>query len=231
MVIAGDVKPAEVKRLVEKYFGWIPKAPVPARPQYKEPPPITKEIVVKTTDTVQVPKVFLVWRGPPKYSAEEPALAVAAAILGDGKSSRLYKRLVYDLKIAQEVSASFDAEELGGNFQIEVTAKPGIDPTRLIKEVTAEVGKLAVDVPQQVEVERAQASHEAAFLRGLESGLRRAILLASYDVEAKDPAYFPKDLARFRAVTPAIVKDAAAKYLKPTSRLQLTISPGKKVLK
>jgi zinc protease len=231
MVIAGDVKPSEVKRLVEKYFGWIPKAPVPVRPQYKTPPPITKEIVVKTTDTVQVPKVFLVWRGPQKYSAEEPAMEVVAAILGDGKSSRLYKRLVYDLKIAQEVSASFEGEELGGVFQIEVTAKPGTDPTRLIKEVTDEVGKLSADLPKPVEVERAQASHEAAFLRGLESALRRAILLASYDIEAKDPAYFAKDLARYRAVTPAHVKDAAAKYLKPTARLQLTISPGKKVTK
>jgi zinc protease len=229
IVIAGDVKVTEVKRLIDKYFGWIPKAPVPVRPQYQTPPPITKEIVVKSTDSVEVPKVFIAWRGPQKYSAEEPAMEVVAAILGDGKSSRLYKRLIYDLKLAQEVSASFDGAQLGGTFSIEVTAKKGVDPARLIKEVTDEVAKLAGAGPKPVEVERAQAQHEAAFLRGLESNLQRAILLASYDVEAKDPTYFSKDLARYRAVTTAQVKDAAAKYLKPQSRVVLTISPGKKV--
>ncbi|MBA2538734.1 MAG: insulinase family protein [Deltaproteobacteria bacterium] len=228
MVIAGDVKPAEVKRLVEKYFAWIPKGPTPTRPQYKTPAPITKEIVVKTTDDVQVPKVFISWRGPTKFSAEEPAMDLAAAVLGDGKSSRLYKRLVYDLKIAQEVEAGFHAEELAGTFAIEVTAKPGVDPQRLIKEVTDEVAKLAGTAPLPVEIERAQSSHESHFLQGLEQTQARAVLLASYDVEAKDPAFFPKDLARYRAVTPAQVKDMAAKYLKASARVVLTISPGKK---
>ena len=124
MVIAGDVKPAEVKKLVDKYFAWIPKGTTPARPQYKEPAPITKEIVLKTTDDVQVPKVFISWRGPKHFSADEPALALAGSILGDGKSSRLYKRLVYDEKIAQSVEAGFQGEELAGTFSIEVTAKP-----------------------------------------------------------------------------------------------------------
>ena len=228
MVIAGDVKPAEAKRLVEKYFNFIPKGATPARPQYKTPAPITKEIVIKTTDDVQVPKIFISWRGPQTFSAEEPAMDMAAAILGDGKSSRLYKRLVYDEKIAQEVEAGFHGEELAGTFQIEVTAKPGVDPQRLIKEVTEEVARLAGEAPKPVELERAQSSHESQFLQGLENTLARAILLASYDVEANDPAYFPKDLARYRAVTPAQVKDATAKYLKPTARVVLTISPGKK---
>ncbi len=228
MVIAGDVKPADAKKLVEKYFAWIPKAPTPARPTYKTPAPIVKEIVLKSTDDVQVPKVYISWRGPVKFSAEEPALDIAATILGDGKSSRLYKRLVYDEKIAQEVSANFHGEMIAGTFQIEITAKPGVDPNRLIKEVTEEVARLSAEAPKPVEVERAQSSHEAAFLQGLEQTLNRAILLAGYDVQAKDPAYFPKDLARFRAVTAAQVKDAASKYLKPTARVVLTISPGKK---
>ena len=107
MVIAGDVKVDDVKKLVDKYFSWIPKAPTPARPQYKAPAPLTKEIVIKTTDDVQVPRVYLTWRGPAGFTAEEPALDALAAILGDGKSSRLYKRLVYDEKIAQSVSAGF----------------------------------------------------------------------------------------------------------------------------
>ena len=228
MVIAGDVNVEQTKKLVEKYFAWIPKAADPVRPRYKAPPPLTKEVVVRTTDEVQVPRVYLQWRGPSAYSIEEPALDLASAILGDGKSSRLYKRLVYDEQIAQDVSAGFAGETLGGAFEIEATAKPGVDPQRLIREITEEVAKIATTAPEPKELERAQNSHEASFLNGLESALQRAIKLAEYDVMADDPDYFRADLARYRAVTAAQIKDAAAKYLKPTARVVLTIGPGKK---
>ncbi|HEY4181277.1 MAG TPA: pitrilysin family protein [Kofleriaceae bacterium] len=228
MVIAGNVKFDDVKPMVEKYFGWIPRAKDPARPQYKAPAPITKEIALETTDDVQVPRVYITWRGPAGFTAEEPSLDAAAAILGDGKSSRLYKRLVYSEKIAQSVQTYFQGQDLGGTFQIVVTAKPGTDPKRLVKEVSEEVAKLSTTAPDAVELERAQNSQESAFLAGLEPTLQRAIQLARYDVKAHDPDYFSKDLARRRAVTPANVKDAVAKYLKPTARVTLTIRPGKK---
>ncbi len=228
LVIAGDIKFADVKRLVEKYFSWIPKGAEPKRPQYKAPAPITKEIVLTTTDDVQVPRVYLTWRGPAGFTAEEPALDTVAAILGEGKSSRLYKRLVYDEKIAQNVSAGFSGEQIGGSFEIVVTAKPGTDPKRLIKEITEEVAKISTTAPDAKELERAQNSQEASFLNGLEPTLSRAIQLASYDVLANDPDYFAKDLARRRAVTVNQVRDAAAKYLKPNARVVLTITPGKK---
>jgi len=228
LVIAGDVKFDDVKRLVEKYFSWLPRSPEPKRPQYKTPAPITKEIVINTTDDVQVPRVYLTWRGPAGFTADEPALDTVAAILGDGKSSRLYKRLVYDEKIAQSVSAGFAGEQIGGSFEIVVTAKPGTDPKRLIKEITEEVAKISMTAPDAKELERAQNSQEAAFLNGLEPTLSRAIQLASYDVLANDPDYFAKDLARRRAVTTTQVRDAAAKYLKPNARVVLTITPGKK---
>jgi zinc protease len=231
MVIAGDVKFDEVKKLVEKYFAWIPKAADPVRPQYKTPPPITKEIVVDTTDDVQVPRVYLSWRGPAHFTADEPALKMAAAILADGKSSRLYKRLVYDEKIAQDVSAYYSGETLGGELRIVATAKPGVDPKRLKQEISEEVAKLAATPPEALELERAQNSYEAGFLNGLEPTMQRAIQLARYDVFANDPDYFAKDIARYRAVTPAQVKDVTAKYLKPTARVVLTIRPGKKVVK
>jgi zinc protease len=230
MVIAGDVKFDDVKKLVEKYYAWIPKAPAPVRPTYKAPAPLTKEVVVNTTDDVQVPRVYLAWRGPARFGAEEPSLDLAASILADGKSSRLYKRLVYDEKIAQNVRASFDGEELGGQFRIVATAKPGVDPQRLIKEISEEVDKLSREQPDAKELERAQNSHEAGFLDGLEPTLRRAIQLAGYVVQAHDADFFGKDLARYRAVTTAQVQAATKKYLAPNARVVLTISPGKKVV-
>jgi zinc protease len=228
LVIAGDVKFDEVKRLVEKYFGFLPRGQEPARPQYKTPPPITKEIAIETTDDVQVPRVYLAWRGPAGFTADEAPLDALAAILGDGKSSRLYKRLVYDKKIAQDVHAEFAAEELGGTFEIVATAKPGVDPARLVREISDEIAALSKTPPTDAELERAKNSQEAAFLGGLESTLSRAIQLAAYDVQANDPDYFAKDLARLRAVTPAQVRAAATKYLKPNARVVLTIKPGAK---
>ena len=228
MVIAGDVKFDDVKRLVDKYFAWIPKAPAPARPHYATPAPLTKQVTVDTTDDVQVPRVYLAYRAPAGFAPEEPALDMAAAILGDGKSSRLYKRLVFDEKIAQSVRATYSSEELAGTFEIVVTAKPGTDPQRLANEISEEVAKLASAPPSDQELERAVNSHESGFLDGLEPTLQRAILLANYDVMARDPDYFGKDIARYRAVTTSQVKDVAARYLKPNARVVLTIRPGKK---
>ena len=98
------------------------------------------------------------------------------------------------------------------------------------KERSKAFAKLSREQPTAAELERAQNSHEAGFLDGLEPTLRRAIQLAGYDVQAHDPDYFAKDLARYRAVTAAQVQAAAKKYLAPNARLVLTISPGKKVV-
>jgi zinc protease len=228
MVVAGDVKFAEVKRLVEKYFGWMPRAPEPVRPRYPAPAPITKEVSLHSTDDVQVPRVFLVWRGPADFSAEQPALDLALTILGEGKSSRLYKRLVYGEKIAQDVEAGLNAEELAGTASIEVTAKPGVDPKRLISEISEEIAKLAKLAPDAVALERAKNAYESSFLTDLEPTLQRAIALARYDVLAKDPDFFAKDLARYRAVTAEQVRAAVSRYLAPSSRVVLTIAPGPK---
>ena len=229
MVIAGDVKPADVKKMVDKYFAWIPRGDDPKRPKYATPAPIAKQIDVATTDDVQVPRVYLAWRAPAAFSADEPALELAASILGEGKSSRLYKRLVYSETIAQDVSASHVGEDIGGTFEIVVTAKPGVDPKKLVAEITDEVGKLAAAPPDAAELERGVDAHEAAFLDNLEPLMQRAIQLAEYDVMAHDGDYFTKDLARHRAVTAAQIQSAVATYLKPTARVVLTISPGKKV--
>lgn len=229
IVIAGDVVPERVKQLVHKYFAWIPKAPTPARPLYKPPAPIAAPIAIKASDDVQVPRVHVVWRGPPAYSADEPALGIAAAVLGGGKSSRLYKRLVYDEKIAQSVQADFEGNELAGEFRIVVTAKPKVDPHSLVNKVLDEVGKLGSALPERRELERAINSREADFLVALEPLVERAVLLAQYAVMANDAGYFAKDLARYRAVKPTEVRDVVANYLAPSARLVVTIEPGPKI--
>jgi zinc protease len=228
LVIAGDVKFEDARRLVEKYFAWIPRAAEPARPSYRTPAPLTRQVVVNTTDDVKVPRVYLAWRGPTAFSAGEPALEMAAAVLGGGKTSRLYRRLVYQEQIAQDVQAWFAGYAIGGKFEIVATAKPGVDPRRLVDEITEEIAKLAATGPDPDELQRAQSTYESDFLHDLESPLQRAIRLAWYDVFARDAAYFAKDLARFRAVSVVQVQSAIAIHLKTTARVVLTISPGKR---
>ena len=231
MVIAGDVTPKAARALVTKYFGWIPRGPEPARPSYPEPAPITKEIRISDTDQVQVPRVFITFRGPVSFSADEPALDLAADVLAAGKSSRLYERLVYRERLAQDVEAGFSGEELGGNFQVVATCKPGVAPAKLIAAITEELATLGKTPPAADELSRAQNAHEAAFLRGLEPVMSRAIQLAQYAVQAGDANYLGKDLARYRAVTPEAVSAVVSKWLAPTARVVLTISPEPKPVK
>jgi zinc protease len=228
MVIVGDVDAAKTKALAEKYLGWIPGGGTPRRPSYKTPAPIAKEVRLEAKDDVQVPKVYIAWRGPAPFSADEPAVDLTGMILADGLTSRLQKRLIYDERIAQDVSYDHEANELGGTFAIVATPKPGVAPEKLTAAITEEVGKLAKTAPTPAELTRVQNAHEATFLRGIEDLLDRGVRLAFYVVQAGDPDYLAKDLARYRAVTPADVTRVAAKYLAPTARVVLTIRPEKK---
>ena len=221
MVVAGDVDPEAVRKTVTQDFGWIPRGPKPRRPVPPEPPPIAEPIRVTAEDAVQVPRIYSTWRGVRAYSSDEPALELVAAMLAGGKSSRLYRRLVVDERLAQDVFAGNQSGELGGEVQIVATAKPGVDPAKILAAVDEELGR----VGEPAELERAKNVREAAFLAGLASLTARAELLLRYAVLAGDPDFLDKDLARFRAVTPEEVKRAVARYLAPRARVILTIQP------
>jgi zinc protease len=221
VAVAGDVDPKNVAALAEKDFGWIPKRPPPPRRAVPPTPPIAKAIVVDSEDDVQVPRVYLTWRGVVAYTPDEPALELIAAMLAGGKSSRLYRRLVVDDRLAQDVFAGNVANAYGGAFQVVATAKPGVDPARLIAAVDEELAR-GFEPP---ELERAKNVREAGFLVGLEGLAARAELLLRYAVLAGDPDYLDKDLARFRAVSAADVKRVVAQDLRPEARVVLTIRP------
>jgi zinc protease len=225
MVIAGDFDPAAARRLVDRYLGSIPSPErAPARPQAPAPPPLAKQIDLAATDAVQVPRVYLTWRGPPAFHRDEPALDLATAVLAGGKSSRLYRSIVMDQRLAQDVYAAADGYRDAGEVQIVATAKPGIAPAALVAAIDAEVARLVKDGPTPDEVERAQNGREARFFAQLESPVERAAALATYAVEAGDADYYTKDLARYRAVTAAEVKDVLARTLTP-GRVVLVIAP------
>src|SRR5213083_606909 len=227
IAIAGDITPGEARRLAERYFGDIPRGPAVAR---RSPPVVRLDADVSATleDRVQVPRVYDVWHTVKAFGEGDAALDVVANILATGRSSRLYKRLVYELQIATDVVAFQDGSRLDGKFELWATARPGHDLTELERVIEEEIQKLAQAGPTPREVERAQNSFEAQFLSRMErvGGFGgKADQLNFYNYFVGTPDYFEKDLDRYRKVTAADVQQAARHYLVDAHRVVLSVVP------
>jgi len=229
LAIVGDYDKATIKALVEKYFGSIPKGPE-APKVTASTPPITSERRAVVTDQVELPRVYMGWITPPVFQKGDAEANLFSQILAGGKSSRLYKTLVYEKQIAQDVSASIEETRLGSIFELTATAKPGVKPEDLEKAIDADLAKLQAEGPSAAEVERARNVTETALVRGLERTNGVANRLNYYNQFLGDPDYFSKDLARFDAVTPADIKQAAQTTFKKEARAVVYGVPGNKVI-
>lgn len=232
--IAGDFNSAEVKRIVANYFGSIPRGPkLPARPSLPAVK-VAKDTFLVLEDKVQLPRVFYTWPTVKEYNADEAPLDVLAAVLASDKNSRLYKRLVYELQTAQNVSAFQQSGRLAGVFQIDMLAKPGNKPADLDKVVREEVQKIINGGITARELERVKNSYRSQFLNRLASigGFGgKANLLNQYNYGVGTPDYVQQDAARYQRVTRADVQRVARKYLS-TPKIVLTVVPeGKTDLK
>jgi zinc protease len=226
LVIAGDFDPAEARRLVEKHFGPIARGGEITRPNPPQPK-LEKETRIALDDRVQLPRVYMVWHAVPAYSKDDATLDTLALILGGGKSSRLFKSLVYDKQIAQQVAAFHGSSEIAGTFTIVATGKPGTTTAQLEEAINAELAKVKAAPPTAAEVERAYNSREASFVYGIQTvgGFGgKNDQLNSYATFLNKPVYFEEDLARYRAVRAADVHRAASSYL-TDKRLILTVVP------
>jgi zinc protease len=231
IVIAGDIDKARTRALVERYFGSFKRSPPVARPDVTTPP-ITSERRVVVRDRVELPRIFMGWLTPPAYQPGDTELAVAAEILAGGKSSRLYKKLVYERQIAQDVDASQNSQGLVSTFVIDVTARPGVEARALEAAIDAELAQLRDHGPSQREVERARNSLETALLSTVEKlgGDGLADQLNHYNQYTGDPGYLAKDVAQLRSITPADVQRAVRSYLRQQARAVVTGLPGKPVI-
>jgi zinc protease len=228
IAIAGDFKPAEAKRLVELYFGGIPRGPaMPARPNVP-PVVLAKDTFMVLEDRVQLPRAFYDWPTVKLFDKDDASLDVLASVLANGKNSRLYKRLVYDMQVAQNVSASQISNKLAGRFEIDVTPKPGQSLAAIDKVVQEELNKVMNEQITERELERVRNSFRSGFLNRLGSNLGKSEILNNYNYMAGNPDYVQQDAARYDAVTRADVQRVAKTYLgKP--KVVLTVVPeGKK---
>jgi zinc protease len=232
VAIVGDIDKAQVKALVEKYFGPFKKGPSVPKPS-AEAPKITAERRVVVKDRVELPKVYMAWITSPFFKPGDADADVAATILGGGKSSRLYKTLVYDKQIAQTVTTQQYSLMLGSVFSIEATARPGHTAEEIEKAVDEELAKLRDAGPDGNEVDRARNVIETRIVQGLENlggfgGI--ADRLNTYNHYLSDPGYLPKDIQRYRDITPASVKAFAQEQLAPTARVVVYGLPGQQDL-
>lgn len=223
LAISGDFNPVQARRLVEKHFGKIAAGPAVTRPNPAQPKLTeSKEIVMQ--DRVAFPRLYLVWPTAPAYDNDEAATDTLANILGGGKSSRLYKTLVYDRQIAQDVSANNGAQEIAGRFQVTATARPGKSLEDLEAAINAEIEKIKKEGPTQEEIDRSYNATEAAFIFGMQTVAGKNDQLNRYATFVGKPGYFQHDLARARSVTADDVKRVANTYL-TEQRLKASVVP------
>ena len=189
--------PAAVKAQIEKYFGSIPAGPAVPKIEVK-PPVITAEKRITVTDDVELPRVYMAWITPSIYTPGDADADLLAHILGGGKSSRLYKKLVYEKQIAQDVEVDNDSELLGSVLDIQATAKPGVTPEQLEQAINAELDEIRKDGPTPAELDRARNSIESDIIRKLEhlggfGGVSDR--LNQYNHYLGNPGFLPEDSA------------------------------------
>jgi predicted Zn-dependent peptidase len=225
VVLAGDITPAQAKEKMLRYFGDIGSGPAVPRPQVWVAPR-EKSTRGTMTDNVAQTRIYREWNVPSRTDLELNQLQLAAAVLGGGKTSRLYQRLVYQDKLADDVSVDIEQHVLASLFQLQVDVKQGADPAKVEAAVADEWAKFLKEGPTADELERVKTSIRAAFVRGLERVNTQASILAEGQLYQGDPAAYLKDFDALMAATPASVKASANRWI-ARGDYTLTVTPGK----
>jgi zinc protease len=215
VVIAGDIDAKTAKEKVEKYYGDIPAGPPVAHQEVwvAKMTGTHREIV---QDRVPQARIYKVWNIPEYGSADADYLDLVSDCLSEGKTSRFYKRLVYDDQIATDTSAFTDLREIGGQFRVQATAKPGQDLVQVEKELNEELARFLKDGPTPEELQRVKTEYAASFIRGIEriGGFGgKSDRLAQSQVFRGDPEAYKVSLKRVQDATAEDLKSAANRWL------------------
>ena len=229
LVVAGDVKPAQVRRLAEQYFGPIPAGPV-NNPAMAGVPTLAAPKSIAMKDAVATTIIQRYWAVPGLLDRQLAALDIGGSVLGGLASSRLDKLLVRDEKIAVAVSAGLTPLERAGIFSVSAYVKPGVDPALVSKRLDEVVADYIAKGPSADEVQRAVMSEVSNRIRALEQvggGSGKAVTLAEGQTYAHDSDWYKKTLASYAAITPAVVRASMQRWLRRPA-LTITLSPGQR---
>jgi predicted Zn-dependent peptidase len=226
VALVGDITPEIARQKMTQYFGDIPAGPPVPRQQ-----PWTAERSQSTRDTMQdhvaQTRIYRQWNVPALGDPDQAQLELAAAVLGGGKTSRLYERLVYKDKLADNVSVNVQPFALASQLQLQVDVKNGVEPAKVEAAVADEWKKFLAQGPTTDELERVKIGARAGFIRALEKVNGKAAILAEGQLYRDDPAAYKTDLARIQAATPAGVLAAAKKWI-ARGDYTLTVTPAPK---
>jgi zinc protease len=215
IVVAGDIDAKTAKEKVEKYFGDIPSGP----PIAKHDVWIAKRSGThrqQVEDRVPQARIYKVWNIPQWGSADSDYLDLVSDVLGLGKNSRLYERLVYKDQIATNVSSYIDTREIGGQFYVDATAKPGEDLAKVEKAIDEELARFLDAGPTEKELERVKTQYMARFIRGIEriGGFGgKSDILAMNQVYGGSPDYYKTTLGRIQEATAQNLHQTAKTWL------------------
>lgn len=227
LALAGDVDASTALALAERYFGEIPAGPPVVRPDAPAAR-LPREVRLVLEDRVELPRLYLAWHSPALFADGDAELDLVSDLLGNGKTSRLYRTLVYERRLAVDVAAYQTSRELSGFFQIVATAAPGVSLGAIDGIVSAEVARLAAEGPTVAELERGLVQAEAQFVYRLQTvgGFEgKSDQLNAYNTFTGDPGFFSRDLERYRRATREGLAAAAAAVLVESPRVALSVVP------
>jgi zinc protease len=228
LALAGDVDTGDGLEMATRYFGDLDAGDGPPPVEVTPPAAIVSEQRLLLEDRVELPRLYLSWHSPALFAADDAELDLVAEVLASGKTSRLYRTLVYEERIATEIAASQSSREIGGYFQIIATAAPGRTLAELQERISRAVETFVTGGPTAPEMERCLAQAEANFIYRLQTvgGFGgKSDQLNAYNVFLGDPGFFDRDLERYRRVTPAAMQRAAREWLRPEQCVSLSVVP------
>lgn len=228
LVIAGDFDPASARTWVDKYFATLPSR-APPKARAFETPALTEVRRLTVQEPVALARIKMAWLTPPAFAEGDADLDVLGLVLSGGASSRLHRRLVYELELAESVGAGQQSMSATGIFQVVVTARPKASVQAIEAETLAVLAGLVTHPPTAHECRRARNLLETNLISQLQylggfSG--RADMLNRYNQYVGDPGFLQADLARYNRVTPNSLAHAANTYLSPTARAVVTTVPA-----
>ena len=224
LVVAGDFDIAVAKAQVEQWFGAIPAGTEPEL-TVAAPVSLPAEKVVRYEEYVPFPKVWLAWHSPAVLSREDAALDILSSVLTNGRDAVLYQKLVYELQIAQDVSAYQASAKLGSMFIIEATAAPGHTSDELVAAIDAVLASLRSKGTSKADIATALTAYEVQFFESIGSIQGKANLLNNYNWLTGDPDYLAEDLARYRSIKKGYLDKVLRTWLPADKRVVMHINP------
>jgi zinc protease len=226
IALAGDFESEATLALVRSYFESIPAGP--RVEPVKRAASLESDRKIYLEDRVELPRLYLAWLTPAMYAEGDADLDLATDLLANGKTSRLYRRLVYEERIATDVSASQSSREMSSFVQMSATAAPGHTLTEIDRAISEEIDALAADGPLDDEIERGRVQAETHFMQRLQTvgGFGgKSDQLNAYNTFLGRPDYFTEDLGRYERVTKRSLQRVAARYLHDSPRVVMSIVP------